>query len=963
MALPKIEERTLYPSLISYLKTIGFDAIGETKVTTTHPDILFKVDSLSFVIEVKIGKPEVGLKAVAQASDYAKKLGTQNIVILIYPEKYRNQVVFDTNIVEKVALHEEIDVLLLTEYLTKNVKAKPTEVFIELKNAILSKTVDVDFTTIVKLIESYVTDLNSIVYQIKTDELASEVVNKLDLFSSIGEIKDKEMAKKQVVNLAAYLLFNQLLFYHIFKRTAKSDIPELQEIEKVKQLQEYFDEITDIDYRSIYSVNILGHIPENTTVVNTMNAVIKAIKLLRAEHITHDLAGRFFHDLIPFEVRKVLAAFYTHPVAAEILAGLTIERWDEEVIDPACGSGTLLVSSYMRKMQLYEALHGFDNIDWVHKKFIETDITGIDLMPFAAHITTLNLTTQDIEEKTNYVRIATKDSLALAPALRTKDFLEKGGIRISSYTREIQNTLVTVGGRQVVKKEGAISANGKGEGFFLKPLDVVIMNPPFTDRDKMPQYMRDSLRDNTTLVKICGNGVNLWGCFLALAHLLLKEGGTIGGVIPINIARGEFTAKIRTFLFKNYHVTYWIKPVADFAFSEGASFKDSLFIAKKTKPEDSDLTGIILFKKSIRDMTLDEGQKVVERIRNIEPIEEKQYDNEYFTLRFVKQAELCSDIDNLMLHIGGTSFQNMDIIRKFIKTVSANGKSKLSNLEMDHMKEGITSPKGMSQLVYVTRPIDESRVKRSFLLLEQDKGNMIKAKVKDANTSIEIPVDVTQPSLRTSTGVKSIDISKQHDYIVKERYADFSKVLMLSKWKGKFNWKLIQNKIAMVGESRVVIPDKIRLNSENTNVLGIYSDKPLILSNLFFTYTDLQKEKCKILALSLNSALTLAQFIVFKSETLGGYIRLSANDWALTTQIDSSKLNENNKETLLKLFDELRSVEFPSIVEQLEKGFWARVKLDKTILKILGFDNSEIDELLPQIHKTVLNELKEAMES
>ena len=237
MALPRIEERTLYPSLISYLKTIGFDAIGETKVTTTHPDILFKVDDLSFVIEVKIGKPEVGLKAVAQASDYARKLGTQNIVILIYPEKYRNQVVFDSNIVEKVALHEEIDVLLLTEYLTKTVKAKPTVVFQELKDAILSKTVKVDFNTIVKLIESYVTDLNSIVYQIKTEELASEVVNKLDLFSSIGEIKDMEVAKKQVVHLAAYLLFNQLLFYHIFKRKANSDISELQEIEKVKQLQ------------------------------------------------------------------------------------------------------------------------------------------------------------------------------------------------------------------------------------------------------------------------------------------------------------------------------------------------------------------------------------------------------------------------------------------------------------------------------------------------------------------------------------------------------------------------------------------------------------------------------------------------------------------------------------------------------------------------------------------------------
>lgn len=958
MALPKIEERTLYPALITYLKSIGFDAIGETKVTTTHPDILFKVEDLSFVIEVKIGKPEIGLKAVAQASDYARKLGTQNIVILIYPEKYRNQVVFDTQVVEKIALHEDIDVLVLTEYLTKNLKAKPPAVFQELKTAILSKTISVDFPTIVNLIESYVTDLNSIIYQIKTEELASEVVNKLDLFSSIGEIKDPKVAKKQVVNLASYLLFNQLLFYHIFKRTASSNISELKEIEKVKRLQEYFNEITDIDYKSIYSVNILGHIPDKITVINTLNEVIKAIKLLRAEHITHDLAGRFFHDLIPYEVRKVLAAFYTHPVAAEILAGLTIDSWDEKVIDPACGSGTLLVSSYIRKMNLYRELHGFKNIDWVHKRFIENDINGIDIMPFAAHITTLNLATQDIEQKTDYVRIATKDSLALAPTLRTEDFLERKGIRISSYTREIQNTLVSVGSGKVVKKEGSLSANGKGEGFYLQPLDTVIMNPPFTDRDKMPQYMRDSLKENTTLVKFCANAVNLWGYFLALAHLLLRDGGKIGGVIPINIARGETTFKIREFLFKNYHVIYWIKPVADFAFSEGASFKDSLFIAKKIQPKTDDLTGMILFRKSIRSMTLEEGQKVVEKIRSIEPIEGKQYETEYFSLRFVKQTELCSDIDNLMLHIGGTSFQNMDVIREFIAAVSHSGKKKLSNLKIEHMKEGITSPKGMSQLVYVTQPLDESRVKRSFLILEKEEGHTINAIVKDANKSVEIPKDAIKPALRTSTGIKSIDITKHHDYIVTKKYPDFSKVLMFSKWRGKFDWRLIQNKIDMVGESRTVIPDKIRLSSENTNVLGIYSDKPLMLSNLFFTYTDLNKEKCKVLALSLNSVLTLAQFMVFKSETLGGYIRLSANDWALTTQLDYEELNEKNRDMLLGLFDELRSVEFPSIMEQLENRFWARVKLDKTILEIIGFETSEIDNWLPKIYDSLVNELK-----
>ena len=73
MELPQIEERTLYPPLVNYLNNVGFEAIGETKVVKRQPDVLFKTDSISFVVEVKIGKPDIGLKAVAQAADYAKK--------------------------------------------------------------------------------------------------------------------------------------------------------------------------------------------------------------------------------------------------------------------------------------------------------------------------------------------------------------------------------------------------------------------------------------------------------------------------------------------------------------------------------------------------------------------------------------------------------------------------------------------------------------------------------------------------------------------------------------------------------------------------------------------------------------------------------------------------------------------------------------------------------------------------
>lgn len=72
--------------------------------------------------------------------------------------------------------------------------------------------------------------------------------------------------------------------------------------------------------------------------------------------------------------------------------------------------------------------------------------------------------------------------------------------------------------------------------------------------------------------------------------------------------------------------------------------------------------------------------------------------------------------------------------------------------------------------------------------------------------------------------------------------------------------------------------------------------------------------------------------------------------------------SKKEKQTLLNLFEKLKDIEFPSILEQLENRFWARVELDKTILKILGFTNKEINEWLPKVYDALVEELKSMRE-
>jgi len=732
-------------------------------------------------------------------------------------------------------------------------------------------------------------------------------------------------------------------------------LPELEEINKIEDLQKYFDRITKIDYQSIYKVNILGHIPEKKIVIDILNEVVKAIKLLRAEHITHDLAGRFFHDLIPFEVRKVLAAFYTHPIAAEILAGLTISSYDETIIDPACGSGTLLVAAYMRKQELYQELYGYKDLRRMHKKFIENDLTGIDIMPFASHISAINLTMQNIEQQTNTVRLATFDSLEIANSLRTTQFKRKG-IKISPYTTTLQLTLHEISGQlKKIKKRGSVSAAGRGSEFFIKPSDVVIMNPPFSDREKMPEDMRNKINQNLVLGEICGHHVNLWGYFLALSDLLIKPNGKIGAVIPINIARGKATEKIKNYLLENNHIKYIIKPTADIAFSESAAFRDILLIVEKKKPVKSDKTALILIKKSIKELTIEKIHNFVKIILE----SDNNFIDENLEIYWISYTDLIEHRDNLMHFLWCTSTKSIDTCKKFFDILPKN---KLTKIKEEWTKEGFhASPAGLSELVFITNPMHKSRTERAFFVLDSKKNNILHFGIEQTDFRFEIDINKTLPALRTITAVKNIDITGLHDYIILNTFNGFDRVLNLglTKWKKpeEFSWQLVRDK-ASGKETHLAFSRRFNLYSPNTSLFAFYCNYKFIPPDTLKVFPSFDKETAKFSCLFLNSTINILQMLSNKEETTGEYGTIRSTDLILFDIFDMDKLTDKDKKALVNLFDKLKKVKFPSILEQLENRFWARVELDKTILKILGLADKDINEWLPKIYDVLVDELK-----
>ncbi|RLG16713.1 hypothetical protein DRN69_00065 [Candidatus Pacearchaeota archaeon] len=928
----KITEQSLYPPLVGLLKDMGIKSVSEVSVGRKRADIYFKLNSEKFVLEVKIDEPNTTnvLNAFGQAYDYAKRIGTGNIVIMLYPSSIRNVAVIEPEVVERVALNQPVKAWITTQFESfKEVEGKAQDVFETLKELLVKKKKEISFDEVVRTIRNCVKEMNSVIYQVRTKELVSEVVNKLELFATIsGMEKDTE---RQVVYLGSYLLFNQLLFYHIYScKTGK--VPKMETVSSVKELEDYFEKILNIDYRAIYSVNIVRTIPDNDDVVKMINNVIKALKMIKVEHISHDLAGRFFHELIPYEVRKVFAAFYTNPTAGDLLAKLTIERWDDKVIDPACGSGTLLVSAYKRKMELC------GNDYSKHKRFLEEDITGIDIMPFAAHLTAINLATQNIEQETNVVRVAVGDSLELAKKLRF------GSAKITRFSKLIQST-IDDSIKYTVDRKGAVSTDGKGSEFEIGKFDVVIMNPPFTDRNKMPKEMREKLKENP-LSKICGNQVNLWGYFLALADLLLKEGGRIGAVIPINIARGRATEEIREFLLKNYHIKYVVKPVGFMAFSEDAGFKDVLLIAEKRKPKKGDVTKIVfVVEDDLGKINLDV------MVNDIKKCGKGIVDYGKYIVWVVSSLDFASCTDTFMMYLRGRSPFVADRFIRFWNWLRLN--PKLRKITSDEMFEGVsTYPEGISSLMFIGNPLDRSRVKRNVIMRVKSVGDR-KVFVDTDIGEFEIPIGHVKPAIRTLTSVKSF--SGVCDYILTGGFNDFDKVVGISKFKDEFDLNDLLGRINGK-ETYCAIQRKINLVSRNTHLIVVSSDRKFYTTDAFHCFKWNCKE-AKIQTLLLNSVVGLSQIVLLAKETTGAFSEIGQLDLQRVSVFNISKLNDNDIGTLLKLYNKLKDVEFPSIKEQLERRFWARVELDRTVLKVLGLSDAQIDKLLPKLYDGIVDVL------
>ena len=348
-----------------------------------------------------------------------------------------------------------------------------------------------------------------------------------------------------------------------------------------------WDVILALDYKPIFQtarVALRACPPDpafSEAVRDTAEAALKVTSTIAG--LRHDLLGRIFHTVL--DTARYDGSFYTTTAAATLLASLAIQKdmcdWSDpdaiaklRIIDPACGTGTLLMAAAERIRDLARDLREDESVG---SALIEQVLYGYDVNLTATHMaaTTLGL----LSPTTRFRK------MKIGRAFLGVDDDGQAFLGSLEFLDEQPKLIPWPNGGQ------AFSQVDSGDDMaHPDSADLVIMNPPFTrDSLRHDQFSKEhekKLKDrekelfSKKPVHLSGNG----STFLSLADFLIKrESASIAVVLPLVGATNYSTAEMRKMLAQRYHVETIVTShdPERIYFSESTSIGEMLLVLRR----------------------------------------------------------------------------------------------------------------------------------------------------------------------------------------------------------------------------------------------------------------------------------------------------------------------------------------------------------------------------------------------
>lgn len=413
--------------------------------------------------------------------------------------------------------------------------------------------------------------------------------------------------KRAMLVLATSMLFQHRLNRDIVKGWSTPDICARDD-DPVSAFGAVWDAILATDYQPIFET---AHIALATLpATQDMKRVVRELALdvgrvmRHTTGLRHELLGRVFHRVL--DTARYDGSFYTSSAAATLLAALALPRslkprWTHDAIDamrvcdPACGTGTLLMAAAERLNQLK---WGDAELDAELDELLAASLVEHVIYGYDTNLTATHLTASTLGMIHPYAKFE-KMNINQTP-FGVYDDPDESGRRVART-----GSLEFLHGDGMLLKPWPTSRNvGDSEGEWshedppIPPMDLVIMNPPFTRdslrHDQMGAEAEALMKEREKQLlagkeyKSAARLHSAGGMFNVLGMKMLKQDeGTLAMILPTIVATSPGNQALREFLPESLHIDTVVSshdPQRIF-FSENTKIGELLIVCRRWNGE------------------------------------------------------------------------------------------------------------------------------------------------------------------------------------------------------------------------------------------------------------------------------------------------------------------------------------------------------------------------------------------
>ncbi len=722
-----------------------------------------------------------------------------------------------------------------------------------------------------------------------------------------NKVTSSEKGEKEyesvITRAAAFIIVTQMFCYLILNQEITQNFDKIDAILDTRQIQSYFDEIiSDKRYEIIYRARLVEILPEES--ISTLKSLFLALSSFKLNKIKADILGKIFHSLIPFELRKFLAAYYTSNVVSEFLSYLTIKNAYVSIMDPACGSGTLLVSAYKRVKEINKSLE--------HHQILQ-NIFGVDVSLFAGQLAGINLALQE-----------------------PMNSLDKSQISFID----------------IFKLEINTNQNTDDFSFTIPKIDILLGNPPFTRGDRLDSEYKDFLAAHLHRHGISldyhKKYLGLYAYFLLDSLRLLKDNGKLAFILPISMINSLTMKPVIQFLLEEYYFQYFITSDAQVAFSEQCAFKEILFIAQRAEQQPDRKTKFVVLKKKLS------MENYISLARTIEESKE-DYEDSSIRIRHVEKKDLCETVMlNWVVYFYNPSF--FKLFEEISKSDIVSPIKQIVDVPRYDVDRGLRA--GVSDFFYLPN---------KFWKIIDESKSWIQIQNKEDNSILKMPSPYLFPVLRKSSLYNRITPEVSEYIVVVSDDTRLEKPVKeyihwgVDKFQKQQGFETLAYNHINQGRkiARVGITQEISLNSNK--FVAFYSPTPLVLTDNFIFIRTFDEEKDKVLAAYLNSSVYLLTYFVLRREKTGPLGQVFGSDVRNFVCLNPHKVTKVDSKELIQIFDRFiqESGDFTSFYSQIQEAMTnrnnTRFLLDTKICEILMIN--DIPVFLRQLYETLSEEL------